>query len=80
MIKFLDALSKELSEVHSELESKGYDNADPKYPESPIFYGNDFITVENLQTELEKNLESLNDTLTSIDHFLFERHNHPERG
>ena len=78
MIKFLDALSKELTTVREELKAVGYDNADVKY-QVPV-YPQEWFVVEELDEELEKNLEALELTLISIDHFLFERRNHPERG
>lgn len=76
MIKFLDALSKELTTVREELEAG--DIVDVKY-QVPV-YPQEWFVVEELEEELEKNLEALELTLISIDHFLFERRNHPERG
>ena len=76
MIKFLDALSKELTTVREELEAG--DIVDVKY-QVPV-YPQEWFVVEDLHEELEKNMEALELTLMSIDHFLFERLNHPERG
>ena len=76
MIKFLDTLSKELTTVREELEAG--DIVDVKY-QVPV-YPQEWFVVEELEEELEKNLEALELTLISIDHFLFERRNHPERG
>ena len=78
MIHQLDALLKELNEVREELDAVGFDNADvinqvPVYPQ-------EWFIVEDLHEELEKNMIALELTLMSIDHFLFERLNHPERG
>jgi len=89
MIKFLDALTKELTETqqtlnHKRAEIYRIDMENNVGVNSQTFWeteklGNQLIDAQELDKELKANLKALNDTLTSIDHYLFELNTYPER-
>ena len=89
MIKFLDALTKELTETqqtlnHKRAEIYRIDMENNVGVNSQTFWetekiGNQLIDAQELDKELKANLKALNDTLTSIDHYLFELNTYPEK-